>query len=68
MKIELTKETRKDGKVWYFIYIDGSVMIDNCFTDESESRQRFKYLIQNAVPEETKEVLEVFETEKILQS
>lgn len=63
MRLELTRETRKDNSTWYFIYIDGKPCSE-CFTasQEHEARQKFRYLKENAQPEETIEVLDVFET------
>lgn len=66
MKIELTKETRKNGKTWYCIRIDG--LHEESFPTEIEGRTAFKYMVEKAQPEEIKEVLESFETEKIPQS
>jgi len=49
MKIELRKETKVDGSVFYWVYADGQIVPNTCTMNEETANEMFKFILKNGI-------------------
>jgi len=59
MKVELTKETNPDGKVWFYVYADGNIIESFLGHREKEAREFYESYGKVEPKTETLETKEV---------